>query len=267
MMSDRRHPFGFPGRHCYNTSMKAIITAAGLGSRLKPLTDTLPKCMLPVAGTPLLHRNLEALRSAGVDDVVVVTGHCGDRIQGPGIRTVENVRYRENNILHSLFHAREEMDGGFLFAYSDIDYTAEVIRAVMETSGDIVPVVDENWREIYVGRTDHPLEEAELARIVSGDVVEMGKGLEAEDLLEFTGIVRFSPTGANQMMEAFDDLSGRSGNPFPRARTFETAYMTDMLSWLANSGVPVTPCRIRGGWREIDTAQDYDRANAELRPA
>lgn len=51
--------------------MKAMLLAAGLGTRLKPLTDHLPKCMVPVAGKPVLQRNLEWLRSQGITDLVV----------------------------------------------------------------------------------------------------------------------------------------------------------------------------------------------------
>jgi len=63
--------------------MKAIIVAAGRGRRLGTETDEIPKCMVKVGGRPILHWQLDALASAGVDDVVIVRGYLGDRIAGP----------------------------------------------------------------------------------------------------------------------------------------------------------------------------------------
>ena len=58
--------------------MKAIILAAGMGSRLKPLTDSMPKCMLEIAGKPLLHHQISTLRRAGVRNIIVVGGYLAE---------------------------------------------------------------------------------------------------------------------------------------------------------------------------------------------
>ena len=55
--------------------MKAIILCAGLGTRMRPLTDAIPKCLLPVGGRPLIHHTLEALAAAGVDEVAINLHH------------------------------------------------------------------------------------------------------------------------------------------------------------------------------------------------
>ena len=71
--------------------MKAVIFAAGLGTRLRPLTDSIPKPLIDVGGKPILRHTLEALPSA-VDDVIVVTGYMGEMIRkelGSSVRTVE----------------------------------------------------------------------------------------------------------------------------------------------------------------------------------
>lgn len=61
--------------------MKAVLLAAGLGTRLRPLTDSVPKCLIPVAGKTLLDRWLDALAFAGVDEVLVNTHHLADRVE------------------------------------------------------------------------------------------------------------------------------------------------------------------------------------------
>ena len=99
------------------TTMKAIIVAAGRGRRLGPETDEIPKCMVEVAGRPILHRQLDALAAAGVDDVVIVRGYLGDRIDRaarPAARRCASSRTPtgpSNNILTSLLYA-EARDGG-----------------------------------------------------------------------------------------------------------------------------------------------------------
>ncbi len=58
----------------------AIILAAGLGSRLRPFTDTVPKCLTKIKNKPILITTLEALEKVSVDNVVIVVGHLGDVI-------------------------------------------------------------------------------------------------------------------------------------------------------------------------------------------
>ena len=62
--------------------MKAMILAAGKGTRLAPLTDTLPKPMLAIAGKPLIQWQVEALARAGIEEVVINLHHLGDHIAG-----------------------------------------------------------------------------------------------------------------------------------------------------------------------------------------
>jgi len=137
--------------------MKAIIVAAGRGRRLGSETEALPKCMVEVGGRPILHWQLDALAAAGVDDVVVVRGYRGDCIApAPGsglrLRFVENPDWAENNILTSLFYAEHEMDGGFLFSYSDIVFAPDHARRLATAPGAVALVVDRRWRDAYDGR-------------------------------------------------------------------------------------------------------------------
>ena len=149
--------------------MKAIIVAAGRGRRLGQETEEIPKCMVEVAGRAILHRQLDALAAAGVDDVVIVRGYRGDKIAppagGPPLRFVENPDWAENNILTSLLYAEREMKDGFLFSYSDIVFAPEHARRLAEAPGPVALVIDRRWRDAYEGRTLHPVSEAELARV------------------------------------------------------------------------------------------------------
>jgi choline kinase len=258
---------------------KAIIVAAGRGRRLGPETDDIPKCMVEVAGRPILHWQLSALAAAGVSDVVVVRGYQGQRISAPqSLRFVENPGWQTNNILASLFHAADEMKGGFFFSYADIVFAPAVAQALSlaaaEALGaDAALVVDRRWRDAYEGRTQHPVAEAELARVEgtgSGALVtRVGKqAVPAEDAAgEFIGLAYFSPTGAEALREVWERAlrDGGLDAPFGRAATLRNAYLSDALNAAADAGARLTPVFIDGTWREIDTQQDL--ANAALNAA
>lgn len=256
---------------------KAVIVAAGMGRRLSPYTDEMPKCLVPVAKRPMLAWQLDAFRAHGVNEFVVIRGYKGDVLEaragelGGGIRFVHNDDFRTNNILWSLFKAEAELDGPFLVTYSDIIYTPAVVEAIVESEGDIALVIDRDFRDVYEGRTDHPLQEAEVSDLDdAGNVKRVGKrALPVDDAWgEFIGLARFSSEGARWMTDAWRDLcseySGRPDDPFQRAKAFRNAYLTDMLQHLIDAGRPIKPVGIRGQWREIDTVQDLERARALL---
>ncbi|WP_045214014.1 NTP transferase domain-containing protein [Desulfonatronovibrio magnus] len=77
--------------------MKAIILAAGRGSRLLSLTDDRPKCLVELYGKPLLDWQIKALRDAGIQDITVVRGYLKDKITGE-FETLENPRWFKTNI-------------------------------------------------------------------------------------------------------------------------------------------------------------------------
>lgn len=247
---------------------KAIIVAAGRGSRLGPETQDIPKCMVPVAGRPILHWQLRALEAAGVDEVVVVRGYRGERIAAPRpLRFVDNPAWQTNNILASLLHAAAEMDTGFVFSYADIVYAPEVVRRLVHEApaADVALVVDRGWQEAYAGRTEHPVSEAELARLDGrGAVVRVGKqAVTPEDAAgEFIGLARFSPAGAAALRAVWEGALAGAGleAPFGRAPALRQAYLTDALNAMAERGARLEPVFIDGQWREIDTRQDLASA-------
>jgi choline kinase len=245
--------------------MRAIIVAAGMGRRLSPYTDDRPKCLVEVNGRSILERQLDAYRAAGVDDVVIVRGYMKESIRVEGARYFDNDAYRENNILCSLFYAEPAMDDAFLFSYSDIVFRPEVVRRAIETEGDYSLVIDRLWHEAYVGRKNHPVEEGEVARVDDGRVTLVGKKTmpPGEATGEFIGLARFSRRAVAKMRERFHARRVElAGKPYGRAPRFEVAYLTDLLNDLIASGEVMRPAFIDGGWREIDTVEDLERAKA-----
>jgi L-glutamine-phosphate cytidylyltransferase len=243
--------------------MKAIIVAAGMGSRLAPYTDDRPKTLVEINGKSILARQVDAYRAAGVTDLSIVRGYMKELIQIPGARTFDNDQYRDNNILVSLFYAEAAMEGGFLFSYSDIVFRPEVVRVALETEGDFALVIDRRWSEAYVGRQHHPVEEGEVARVEDGRVTVVGKKTvpPAEASGEFIGLARFSAAAVDKLRARYHERRRQLwGQPYGRAPKFEKAYLTDLLNDLIDGGEVMRPAFIDGGWREIDTVEDLERA-------
>ena len=246
---------------------RAIIVAAGMGRRLAPYTDEMPKCLVPIAGRPMIVRQLDAFRAHGVDDIVVVRGYKAEvlerrRAELDPVRFVENADYQKNNILQSLFKAAPLLDGPFLSTYADIVFGREVVTALMDAPGDICLVIDRDFAKVYEGRTEHPLSEGEVSAVSpAGLVTHVGKRSCPVDGAygEFIGLAKYSARGARALCDAYAALAAAAA-PFPR-NTWQGAYLTDLYEHLIAAGFPITPVPIHGRWREIDTVQDLERAD------
>ena len=263
---------------------KAIIVAAGRGSRLLPYTNTVPKCLVPIHGVPILQTQLEAMRAHGIVEFVVIAGYLAPQLAqycatvqgqlGCAIRIVDNPDYLDNNVLLSLFFAEHEFDQALLISYGDIIYRQDVVRTLLATPGDIVLTVDRNFLQTYQGRTEHPLEEAEVVLLDSeGKIDKVGKRATPAPQAwgEFIGLSKLSATGTKMVRDTWKALCLRYHDgfhrPFQRAKQFRNAYLTDLWQHLIEQGITIYPSEIWGKWREIDTSQDLDRAKALLRCA
>ena len=254
--------------------VKAVIVAAGRGRRLGQETEELPKCMVRVAGRPILHRQIDALVAAGVDDLVIVRGYLGDRIAAPPParpRFVENRAWAENNILASLMYAERELSSGFVFSYSDIVFAHAHARGVAAAPGAVALVIDRRWRDAYVGREQHPVSEAGASRASRRRPTARASRASASALRDrrrggrrVHRPARASPPRAPPPSSTCRHEATARGldAPFGAAATLRNAYLSDALNALAARGVPLVPVFVDGGWREIDTEEDLARAHA-----
>jgi len=247
-----------------NIMNKVIIIAAGLGSRMKGYTEKYPKCLLEFGDRTLLQRQIEAYNDAGISDISLVRGYKKETINYEGITYYDNDDYENNNILNSLFYAEEAISGPVIISYSDILFESSVVKRLLESKHDISIVVDIDWRDYYVGRNDHPIEEAENVIFdANNDVVEIGKIITNKDDVhaEFIGMLRLSSRGAEIFKQHFHKSKALYwGKPFQRAVLFQKAYLTDLLQEMVNLGVPIHCVIIARGWKEIDTIEDYENA-------
>ena len=250
-------------------NVKVIIVAAGLGSRLNKYTEALPKCMLKFGNYTLLEMQTNIHRELGINDISVVRGYKKEKINYEGLNYYDNMDFKNNNILNSLFYADEKIFGNVIVSYSDILFDSHVVKRLLESDADISIVVDIDWRGYYVDRKDHPIEEAEKVIFDANNrVIRIGKVLTNQDDVygEFIGMMKLSPHGAeiiklhfNRAKKIFWD------QPFQRSKTFQKAYITDLIQDMVDLGVNIHCVIIEKGWKEIDTVEDYEKALIEFK--
>jgi len=258
---------------------RAIILAAGFEAQLMPLVEDRPKAMLDIKGKSILERQLDILRTCGITDIAVVRGYKKERMTLPGVRYVENERYRERYILSSLFCARHELEGPIVFLYGDILFDRSVLEKLLASQADINLVVDRAWYDQY--RLDrHSPEDTELVltkeppitsrrflpQASPSHILRIGQRVDKEQASgEFIGLGLLSTQGTALATSVYEELCRHDrGQPFQEAPSLSKASIADLIQELIDRGHPVASIDIYKGWLEVDTFEDYRRAWARL---
>lgn len=234
--------------------MKAIILAAGIASRLRPLTDTMPKCLLKIGQRCLLQRTFDGLIANGISEFVVVTGYCHEQVEeflqshylDQKIHFIYNEMYASTNNIYSLWLTRPEADGReILLLDSDILFDPQIVARVLASEKPNVLALN-----------DHPLSEEEIKVIVdeSGRVKEISKVCSIEQSIgESIGIEKMSPAYTTALFKELEQMILKEGldNIFyeraferliPQGHTFGVIDVTDLYSI------------------ELDTVEDFEQA-------
>ena len=196
-------------------------------------------------------------------------GYKKNKINYKNLKYFYNKDYENNNILNSIFCGEKAINGNVIIAYSDILFESSVVRRLLDSDHDISVVVDIDWRGYYVGRKEHPISEAENVIFNSNnEVIKIGKiATEKQEVHgEFIGMMKLTHSGAEIFKQNFHRVKKLYWNkPFQRAKIFQQAYLTDMIQELVDIGVEVHCVIIERGWKEIDTAGDYQKALQEFK--
>ena len=246
--------------------MKAIILAAGMGTRLGQYTKNLPKGRLKFMGKSLIERQVDTLRSAGVEDIVIVKGYMPDEIQIPNVKYYLNEDYANTNMVETLFAAEEQMNDEMLVCYSDIIYESSVVEKAMSAKVDIGVVADKDYLSYWQARLDDWQNDIESFVIDDdGGIVDLGnkKCEMSEAQTRIVGIVKYSRKGAEILKKVYHENKRRyfdKDEPWLRSKSFKKAYTTCILQAIIDHGYRVDPVLISGGWMEFDTVEDYERA-------
>ena len=232
----------------------AVILAAGMAKRLRPLTDDRPKCLLELGGRTLLERTCDALRSHDINEWVVVTGYRGSQIREflnghfseQTIHYVDNADYATTNNIYSLWLARDYAEGHHLVLLdSDILFDPQLLTRLLEEHGDALSVCR------------HPLGDEEMKVVVDkeGRITEISKTCRPEDAMgESVGIEKMTPAYTIALYAELEQMMEREGlvdifyerafeRLIPQGHTFRVADTTAYMSY------------------ELDTVEDFLHAN------
>ena len=232
--------------------MRAIILAAGRGTRMGSLCDERPKCLVELDGKSLIERQIAALRRGGVEEIGVVRGYRAEMIDFAGLSYFFNERWAETNMVMSLAAAATWLRAGpVIVSYADIFYRGEMVRGLAGAPGPLVISYDRAWRRLWDRRFADPLVDAETFRINdAGQLLEIGGKTTriAEIMGQYMGLLKFSPSAWDAVEELLATL-----DPAIRDRLDLTGLLRQLL---ARNEVPISTFGVDGQWGEIDNTED-----------
>ena len=258
--------------------MKVVILAAGQGTRLRPLTDNRPKCLVEVKGRSILDRQLDTMYTCGLrnSDITIVAGYRGDVLQkkfsDTDINIIINENYETTNMVCSLMCARNLMEAqeDILISYGDIIYNDTVLRKVLESDDEASVIVDDGWYSYWSKRCENPLDDAETLMFDEDDyLTEIGQ--KTTDLAkvqsQYIGLMRFRNSGLRAMLDLAQTAKERTAQGtalWRTTRSYQKMYMTDLLQGLIDEGNKLKALHIQRGWFEIDDRDDLGVVESQL---
>lgn len=240
--------------------MKAIILAAGMGSRIRPMTDNCPKCLLKVGGKTILEMMLSHIQSCGINEAVFVLGYLQDQIRDyvktafPELDAtyLVNDDYSTTNTGYSLMLAlRETKDSAFVKFDADVVFDAEILRRLIDSEHKNCLCIDKNIQ----------LDAEEIKVTVEGGnkVVKVSKSVRPVDAVgESIGIEKINGHTAAlllaELQKNMEDVENHQN------------YYEDAYERLIAKNVPFHALDISGlRWTEIDTHEDFAMAEKMFR--
>ncbi len=236
--------------------MKAVILAAGMGTRLESVTGGMPKCMVEVAGIPLLNRLIERIGQAGIETLIIVTGHRAEDLRkhigsidhalAKSAIFVHNDHYADMGNFYSLLVAEQAIAGqSFIKIDGDVIMDAAILPKVMAAPGPAVLAVD---RTEKLGA-----EEMKVRVSDTGKIIELNKHMDPGVALgEYIGVDRVDAEATQAVFDMLRQLieAGETDE------YYERAYERLLQSGAHYEIADITGCQ----WTEIDDDADLKLA-------
>jgi len=224
--------------------------------RLNGTAGELPKCLVKVGNLTLIEHQIQALKSAGIDEIVIVIGHGAERVRqtcGPDCVYVENREYASTNSMFSLWLARDFLPDGFVVLNADVLFHPQILIDLLSSSCEDALLV------AYCDEQTPPLGEEEMKVCVrEGRVEDISKSIDPRKAEgENVGIVKFGPSGARALVRHMDALIANGARRDWAPRAFRELARERPLHAISTQGHP---------WIEIDFPEDYQRAVNEILP-
>lgn len=230
---------------------KALILAAGRGSRLEVLTEERPKCMVELKKKPLIDYQVKSLNKAGIQDVAVVCGYLKEKIQHSGLsHRFENPKWAVTNMVASLFAADEWLSHDVcVVSYGDIFYDPRTIVNLLAAKDDFCIAYDENFMDLWKRRFENPWDDLESFQLTEDHYLsEIGNTVQPGDLIQgqYMGLLKFTPQSWALIRKtiSLDEIN--------------TLDMTSLLQRMIHVDMKIKAVPNVGVWGEVDNPQDLD---------
>jgi len=226
----------------------AVIVAAGLSSRLYPVTENIPKCLLEVAGESMIRRSVRNLQACGIENIHVVTGFMQQRIAdhlNTDARYILNPFYASCNNMASLWFARHAVaDKAFVYMHADVLYEPQLLRDLVAAPRSAIELL------VDFGPVDY---EAMKVLVVDDRFVCSNKEIPLEKAAgEWTGLARFSAEGADTLFQKITELLAAG-----HLNDYDTLAFSELADQNVHIGLTATNAM---SWIEIDDHEDMIRA-------
>ena len=245
--------------------MKAIIVAAGTGSRLGELAKDTPKSLLDVNGQSILERQISVFKKLGIFDITVIIGPHTEKFTFKNISFIQDKNYLEHDILSSLMLARSIMHDDIIISYGDVIFDEQVLQSLINFKGSIGLGIDLNWEKNYDEKEQELRQTASTVEIKNNSISKIKGNSKSSDykkqkLGEFVGLMRLSKHGSAIFIKRYEELISSHTGSFHEAPSISQAYFTDMLQELIDNDIEILPIPVQGKWCEIDTIEDLEKA-------
>lgn len=234
--------------------MKAIILAAGRGSRLAERTKTIPKCMNKLWGRTLIDWQIDTLRQSNIHEIGIVVGYQAEKLKLDKVSIFENIHWEQTNVLKSLLSAREWLENSnCIIAYSDILYSKNIITKITKNQNDIVIPYKTNYLELWEQRFENPLIDLETFKLKEDQSLLLEIGNRTQNINEiegqFMGLLKISAEGFNTIFKIVDLLSQDIINKLD---------MTGLLKILLENKIDIFTEASNEFWIEVDNVTDIE---------
>jgi phosphoenolpyruvate phosphomutase len=248
------------------TNVPVIIPAAGEDSVFKKILNGKPKTMLEISGKTLLDHQIQTLNNGNLTDITVIAGYSRDQVKAEGVNILENPDFKNGSVLNSLFIGKEKMCNGFIMLYSDILMEDTIIKELMDRREDIILVADNstqyhetqegNILDFIISKNQNKPALREIRFASENVVAKIGSKINPETAShEFIGLARFSKTGAEQLIETYNDVAKNYKGQFQESEDISRFNFTDLIQEMIDRGFAVHFMEIHKGWLEIHNAE------------
>lgn len=229
--------------------MKAVILAAGMGTRLRPITEKVPKCMVQVNNETIIENQIKNLLYNGIKDILVIGGYKFNKLKehisniSKSINLLNNEDYDKTNNMYSLYMAKEFINNEeFILLNGDVFFDKNIIKDLMIN----------NYTDLIVCDNDNYIEESMKIKVKDGKLLNISKKISSEESYGTTiDIYKFSSKSTKKLFNIIDKIINKDKN----LNSWSEVAIDKLFDY-----IEFKPLDIDYKWVEIDNHDDLELA-------